>query len=60
MNDIDPNTNRLYGDHGTALEALTYALDIVRDTFDSYDFLLAWRYGDLQEWPEYYIWLNNQ
>lgn len=55
---IDPRTGRTYGDHGTAMQAINFALDhlsIERDTF-----LKCWREGDLDEWPEFYVWLARQ
>ena len=55
---IDPRTNRPLGNHGTALQAITWALDHEDGNVD--DFLRAWRIGDLEEWPDYYEWLNDQ
>lgn len=54
--DADPSTGRPYGDHGTAMQAIEFALDklqVERDTF-----LNSWREGDLDEWPEFYAWLS--
>lgn len=47
---------RPLGDHGTAQDAIDFALDELRD-FHA-DFLTAWREGDLAEWPEFYVWLE--
>lgn len=56
---IDPNTGRPYGDHGTATDAINYALS--RETGgDAATFLYCWREGNLDEWPEYYGWLRKQ
>lgn len=58
---IDPRTGREVGDHGTALQAIEWALDCL-DDHDGYvvPFLKAWREGNLDEWPEYYTWLATQ
>ncbi len=55
MSGIDPRTGRHFGDHGTAVQAINYALDHEPD--DGMTFLKAWREGDLGEWPEFYAWL---
>ncbi|MEQ1950962.1 hypothetical protein ABMA59_06045 [Mesorhizobium sp. CN2-181] len=55
---IDPRTGRPIGDHGTAIQAINYALDVERD--DREAFLRCWREGDLEEWPEFYAWLAKQ
>lgn len=55
---LDPRTGRPIGDHGTAMQAIDFALDhlsVERDTF-----LKCWREGDLDEWPEFYEWLFRQ
>lgn len=49
---------RAAGDHGTHEDALAFALDAHDDTLQTYEFLLAWREGALDEWPEFYEWLN--
>lgn len=54
----DPRTGRPFGDHGTALQAITFVLDINR-THEKLAFLRSWRCGDLAEWPEYYAWLKT-
>lgn len=57
---IDPRTGRAWGDHGTASEALEYALDHGDgDLCNMEAFLRCWREGDLEEWPEFYSWLNR-
>jgi hypothetical protein len=56
---IDPRTNRPLGDHGTAVQALEYALHKL-GPYDEIDtFLRCWREGDLDEWPEFYAWLGQ-
>lgn len=61
MSNIDANTNRPVGDHGTANDALDYALDIIEDWAEMVDFLFAWREGAAYEdWPEFYDWLNDR
>ena len=54
---IDSRTGRPIGDHGTAEQAIAFALDAHSDTLQTYEFLEAWRDGDLDEWPEFYPWL---
>jgi hypothetical protein len=51
----DPHTGRPFGDHGTANQAIDFALSEAHET---YEFLKAWREGDLEEWPEFYVWLS--
>lgn len=56
---IDPRTGRPVGDHGTAAQAIEWALD-QNDDYAGVDcFLRAWREGDLGEWPEFYEWLTR-
>ena len=58
---IDPRTGRPYGDHGTANQVIEYILQPRVDLgCPAEDFLKCWREGDLEEWPEYYEWLNKQ
>lgn len=57
---IDSSTGRAPGDHGTAEQAIEFALNIHDDTLQTYEFLRGWHDGDLSEWPEYYEWLNKQ
>ena len=53
----DPLTGRRWGDHGSALSAIDYALDVMRG--EEREFLSAWRDGDAgKEWPEFYEWLR--
>lgn len=59
MTEIDTRTGRPWGDHGTANDAVEYALDEV-DIVEEGDFLRAWREGDLEEWPEFYTWLAKR
>jgi hypothetical protein len=57
---IDERTGRQAGNHGTANQALEYALDVHEaDPGNQLEFLRAWREGDLaDEWPDFYTWLN--
>lgn len=57
---IDERTGRPFGDHGTAVQALDYALDVMEDDPAlQLDFLEAWREGGAFEgWPEFYEWLR--
>jgi hypothetical protein len=59
MAHIDTDTNRPVGDHGTASNAIEFALHHHDDTLQTYEFLAAWQRGDLSEWPEYHEWLNK-
>lgn len=52
---FDPRTGRPMGDHGTALDAINFALDTSQG-LECEDFLRAWREGDLEEWPDFYEW----
>lgn len=55
---LDPRTGRPWGDHGSHADALNFALDHAGT--EQAEFLRAWRYGDLGEWPEYYEWLAGR
>jgi len=55
---IDERTGRAPGDHGTAMRAIEYALDVVEPDGTA-SFLEHWREGDLDEWPEFYAWLRE-
>lgn len=46
--------------HGTHAQALEFALNVHEDPLQTYEFLKAWREGDLGEWPEFYEWLDQQ
>lgn len=46
--------------HGTHAQAMEFALNVHDDTLQTYEFLKAWREGDLGEWPEFYEWLDQQ
>ena len=46
--------------HGTAQDAITFALDELDDTWDRLEFLRHWREGALDEWPEFYPWLDGR
>lgn len=56
---IDPRTGRSFGDHGTAQEAIDFALDAMGsvDGWAVATFLRCWREGDLESYPEFYLWL---
>ena len=59
---IDPRTGRPLGDHGTAIDAINWALDTevtVNGECDS--FLRSWREGGaFEEFPEFYAWLKKE
>jgi hypothetical protein len=59
---VDPRTNRLVGDHGTADQAIEWALDHSADgAWEAHTFLNQWRHGNAaDEWPEFYQWLADQ
>jgi hypothetical protein len=61
-NKIDPLTGRAFGDHGTANDALEWALDHGPDVdFEAIGFLIDWRDGSaFEKYPEFYIWLKEQ
>ncbi len=47
-------------DHGTHEQAIEFALYVHNDTLQTYEFLKAWSEGSLEEWPEFYEWLDSQ
>lgn len=55
---LDPRTGRPFGDHGTAEQAIDFAISVA-DT-EAEAFLRSWQQGDLDEWPEFYVWLAHQ
>lgn len=55
---LDPRTGRPFGDHGTASDAISFLLDVQQAPGEETTFLRCWREGNLDEWPEYYEWLN--
>lgn len=58
---IDPRTDHAVGDHGTAVQAIDYALAGNNSAWtQETEFLRAWREGDLDEIPDFYVWLNKQ
>jgi hypothetical protein len=59
---IDERTGRRIGDHGTAKQALDFALDVMADDPHlQLDFLEAWRKGDgVEGCADYYAWLAEQ
>lgn len=60
MTDIDARTGRPFGDHGQAIDAMNYALDVIEDWAEMVDFLYAWREGAaFEDWPEFYDWLKE-
>ncbi len=58
MTRINRNTGRPYGDHGTAEQAIEYAMNHADGEIDA--FLRCWQQGALDEWPEFYTWLEGQ
>jgi hypothetical protein len=60
---IDPRTGRTFGDHGTAADAIGYLLDMdnPREIADGevWEFIKDWAMGDLDAWPDFYVWLAN-
>jgi hypothetical protein len=57
---IDKRAGRPLDDHGTAAQAIEFALDSGDSYLEVDTFLRAWREGDLDEWPEFYEWLEQQ
>lgn len=59
---IDPRTGRPLGDHGTAEQAIEFALLYYdRDMLgQEREFLKAWQDGSLDEWPLFYEWLAKR
>jgi 8-oxo-dGTP diphosphatase len=55
----DPTTGRPSGDHGSAADAIDFALD-TSDGLEADTFLRRWREGDLDEWPDFYEWLAER
>lgn len=47
-------------DHGTYEDIVTFALNVHDDRLQTYELLEAWNEGNLEEWPEYYEWLEKQ
>jgi hypothetical protein len=47
-------------DHGTAADALEFAFHEIADGDEAWAFLKSWRFGELDEWPEYYAWLETR
>lgn len=45
-------------DHGSYEDAVRFALDVHDDHLQTWEFLNAWNHGDLDEWPEFYAWLD--
>lgn len=57
---IDPRTDRPLGDHGTANDAIEFAIAGNNAAWtQEVEFLRAWQTGDLDEWPEFYEWLRE-
>lgn len=56
---IDPRTGRPLGDHGPAQAAIDYVLATRFPPGEESSFLRCWREGDLDEWPEFYPWLQR-
>jgi hypothetical protein len=51
---------RAPGDHGTHEEIVTFALDVHDDQMQTYELLHGWSHGSLDDWPEYYEWLDRR
>jgi len=49
----------MMSDFGTANQAIEWLLDVNIDGQER-EFLNAWAYGELDEWPEYLEWLGRQ
>lgn len=51
---------RALSDHGTAQQAIDWVLDHDRSNgLEAETFLRCWREGRLDEWPEFYEWLDD-
>jgi hypothetical protein len=58
---VDETTDRPFGDHGTAEQAIDFMLDVHEpDCGNQIEFLRNWREGNLSEWPEFYAWLSKK
>ena len=57
---IDPTTGRPIGNHGEAIDALTFALEHIEDDLDAMDFLRGWMEGDISSSYNFYPWLKQQ
>lgn len=53
---------RASGDHGEAQDAIDFILDGSAEIGpgEAELFLRGWRKGDLDEWPEFYAWLDKR
>ena len=49
-----PRTN-----HGTANQAVEWVVNVNRDGQER-ESLSCWQQGNLDEWPEFYVWLDKQ
>jgi hypothetical protein len=57
--EIDPKTGRPFGDHGTANQALKFALEVLKTR--KLFFLEEWYEGAAaDEFPEFYLWLEGR
>lgn len=57
---VDPRTGRVPGDHGSASDALDFALDSY-GCDQPIEFLRDWREGAaFDEWPDFYAWLARR
>lgn len=57
---IDKRTGRPYGDHGTALQAIEFAIYSPDCRFEEAAFLKNWMEGNLDDFPEFYEWLEKK
>lgn len=52
-------SDKLRAYHGAHEQALNFALNVHDDKLQTYEFLKAWNEGALDEWPEFYTWLDE-
>jgi len=53
-------TNASTSEHGDYADAIEFALHHNDDICQTYEFLKAWSEGALDEWPDFYIWLDGR
>lgn len=58
--EIDPRTGRKVGDHGTPLQAIEFASYSYSTMSQEREFLKGWLEGNLDDWPEFYEWLESE
>lgn len=57
--ELDPRTGRPYVDHGTALQAMQFAIDCRDICGEEKEFISAWLEGNLEDFPEFYDYLRG-